>query len=172
MTNRTARPSHRAALLTGALSLCATLLVILAALAFEHVGGYAPCPLCLQQRYAYYLGIPLLSLALVALWVNRGRIAAPVFGIVAALFLINAGLGLYHAGAEWKFWPGPATCATTAPLNTNAQDLLKDLARTRVVRCDEAPWRLLGLSFAGWNVLASLAVAVGAASSAWMAGRR
>jgi hypothetical protein len=43
------------------------LATILGALAFEHLGGYAPCPLCLEQRYAYYVGIPALGLALVLL---------------------------------------------------------------------------------------------------------
>jgi disulfide bond formation protein DsbB len=34
----------------------------------------------------------------------------------------------------------------------------------RVVRCDEAAWRFLGLSLAGYNVLISLALA---AIAAW-----
>src|ERR1700682_2691287 len=84
--------------------------VILTALAFEHVGGYAPCPLCLQQRYAYYVGIPALFLALVLLSSERPRAAALIFLLVAAAFLANAGLGTYHAGVEWKLWAGPDTC--------------------------------------------------------------
>jgi disulfide bond formation protein DsbB len=34
------------------------------------------------------------------------------------------------------------------------------------VRCDEAAWRLLGLSFAGWNVVTSLLLAGGCAVAA------
>jgi disulfide bond formation protein DsbB len=89
-----------------------------------------------------------------------------VFGLVALAFLANAGLGTYHAGAEWKFWPGPDTCGGSQPISTGAGGLFKDLATTRVIRCDEAPWHFLGLSFAGWNAVASLVLAIGAALSA------
>ena len=88
------------------------------------------------------------------------------FLLVGAGFLANAGLGTYHAGVEWKFWPGPDTCAGAAqPLSTGG-GLLEDLAATRVIRCDEAPWQFLGLSLAGWNVAASLLLAAGAVSAA------
>jgi disulfide bond formation protein DsbB len=151
----------------GALVLFTATAVILTALAFEHFGGYVPCPLCLQERYAYYAGVPALFLALVLLSAGHTRAAAAVFLAVALGFLANAVLGGYHAGVEWKFWPGPDTCAATAqPLSTGAGGFFKDLATTRVIRCDEAPWHLLGLSFAGWNVIASLLLAAGAAISA------
>ena len=71
----------------------------------------------------------------------------------------NAGLGVYHAGVEWKFWEGPSACAGTQQITTNAGNMLEALKQTNVVRCDEAAWRFLGLSFAGWNVLASLCIA-------------
>jgi disulfide bond formation protein DsbB len=141
----------------GALALLLSDGVILTALGFEYFGGYAPCPLCLMQRYAYYAGIPLLFLALVLVATDRQGLARLIFAIVALGFLANAGLGAYHAGAEWKFWQGPATCAAASgDLSTNAGSLLQDLQRVQVIRCDEAAWRFLGLSFAGWNVLISL----------------
>jgi len=146
--------------------------VILGALAFEHVGGYAPCPLCLQQRYAYYVAIPAL---LVALWlVGRGHrgLAALLFAVIAALFLANAAFAAYHAGAEWKLWPGPDTCAATDPgLAAGGGGLLKDLETTHVVRCDEPALRIFGLSLAGWNVIVCLMLAAGAAAAARAARR-
>jgi disulfide bond formation protein DsbB len=154
----------------GALALLFSAGVILTALGFEYLGGYAPCPLCLMQRYAYYAGIPLLFLALVLVATDRQGLARLIFAIVALGFLANAGLGAYHAGAEWKFWQGPATCAAASgDLSTNAGSLLQDLQRVQVIRCDEAAWRFLGLSFAGWNVLISLllsAIALRAAVAA------
>jgi disulfide bond formation protein DsbB len=140
--------------------------VILTALAFEYLGGYAPCPLCLQQRYSYYAAIPALLLALGLLSAGRERAATALFALVALAFLANAVLGIYHAGAEWKLWPGPETCGGSQPLAQGAGGLFRDLANTRVIRCDEAPWRFLGLSFAGWNVVASILLAVGAARAA------
>jgi len=159
-------PTRSPAYRIGALVLFAAAAVILTALAFEHFGGYTPCPLCLRERWAYYASIPALFVALVLLSAGRTNAATVVFGLVALAFLANAGLGTYHAGAEWKFWPGPDTCGGSQPISTGAGGLFKDLATTRVIRCDEAPWHFLGLSFAGWNAVASLVLAIGAALSA------
>jgi disulfide bond formation protein DsbB len=148
---------------TGLLVLLAAVAVIATALAFEHLGGYTPCPLCLQERYSYYAGIPALLLALLLLSAGHRGAASALFALVALGFIANAALGIYHAGAEWKFWPGPETCGASQPLSQGAGGLFKDLANTRVIRCDEASWRFLGLSFAGWNVIASILLAVGAA---------
>ena len=125
---------------------------------FEHLGGYAPCELCLEQRYAYYAGVPLLFLALVALERRAAARRRVLFVIVALAFLANAALGVYHAGAEWQFWPGPAACSGSQQITTNAGDMLEALQQTNVVRCDQAAWRLAGISFAGWNVVASLLI--------------
>jgi disulfide bond formation protein DsbB len=142
--------------------------VILAALGFEHIGGYAPCPLCLQQRYAYYAGIPALLAALLLMRAGRERAAAAIFLLVAVAFLVNAGLGVYQAGAEWKFWEPPATCAAPTSLPTLNMD---QGSFDRVpAGCGVATWRLLGLSFAGWNVVASALLAAGAVAAASSAG--
>ena len=153
----------------GATALFFAVAVILTALGFEHIGRVQPCPLCLQQRWAYYAGIPAIFTALVLLGSGRPRIAAVVLGIVALAFLANAGLGAYHAGVEWGIWAGPDTCAAAgAPLPTGG-NLLQELEKTRVVRCDEAAWRFVGLSLAGWNVVASLMLSTATAKAAWAA---
>jgi disulfide bond formation protein DsbB len=157
MLETTIRPDHANAYRLGGLALIITTGIILMALGFEYLGGYTPCPLCLMQRYAYYAGIPLTFVAM-AMVAERPRIAALVFFFVALVFLANAGLAGYHAGVEWHFWPGPDTCTAAQALPANPADLLKGLESARVVRCDEATWRLFGLSFAGWNVLISLAL--------------
>jgi disulfide bond formation protein DsbB len=156
----------------GALVLLFAVIVILSALGFEHVGGYIPCALCLQQRYAYYLSIPLLAIALALLSTRRSGAATLLFAIVALAFLANVGLAIYHAGAEWKLWAGPESCSASTPLSTNAGDLLRHLAKSRAIRCDEAALRVFGLSLAGWNVLASLLLAAGSARAAVTAYRR
>lgn len=132
-----------------------SLLILFTALGFEHLGGYVPCPLCLQQRYAYYAAIGLL---LIGFLLERSfpRVFLVLFVLVGLGYFANTFLGLYHAGVEWHFWDGPQTCATEQSLPIRAQDLLEDLSTARVVRCDEAAWRLFGLSFAGWNALLSL----------------
>lgn len=131
---------------------------IIAALAFEHIGGYRPCPLCLMQRYAYYAAIPALFVALTLSSGGRKGWAALLFLVTALGFLANAGLGVYHSGVEWKLWPGPDACAGDQQLAVTPGGLLKDLENIRVARCDEAPWRMMGLSFAGWSAAISLLV--------------
>ena len=64
-----------------------------------------------------------------------------------------------HAGVEWKFWPGPADCSGPVTSLGRASDLMKQLQNVSVMRCDEAAWRFLGLSLAGYNVLISAALA-------------
>lgn len=142
---------REAALGAGALAL----VVILGALAFQHIGGYEPCALCLRQRWAYYAGIPLALLAGV-LAGSRPALAAALLAAVAVGFLINAGLGVHHAGVEWGWWAGPAGCVGGgAELTTDASNMLEALRNTRVVPCDEPEFRFLGLSFAGFNALIS-----------------
>lgn len=142
----------------GGALLFAALAIILAALGFEHIGGYQPCELCLLQRWAYYFAIPAAFMALALVSAEQPRWAAMVFFMVALAFLANAGLGAYQAGAEWKFWPGPATCSGQQALTQNAGNLLDAIKTTSVVRCDEPQIRIFFLSFAGWNTLISLAL--------------
>ena len=129
---------------------------LLTALGYQYIGGLVPCELCLMQRYAYYAAIPVLFAAIALASAGKRGWAAALFFLVSLAFLANAGLGTYHAGAEWKYWPGPATCTGEQAISTSAGSLLKEIEGVRVVRCDEASWRLFGLSFAGWNVVASL----------------
>ncbi|MDQ0321606.1 disulfide bond formation protein DsbB [Pararhizobium capsulatum DSM 1112] len=131
------------------------------ALAFQYIGGYIPCALCLMQRDPYYYGIPVgIAATLSALlrgpqWLTRGLLA-----IVGIMMLVGAGIAVYHAGVEWHFWEGPATCATTATgVSSNVGDLLGDLDSKHGPSCTDAALRVLGLSFAGWNVIASLILA-------------
>ena len=126
------------------------------ALASQHLFGLAPCPLCLQQRWPYYVGVPVAAAALLApaAWLR------PALALLALVFLLSAGLGAYHAGVEWGWFAGPSDCAggTGAPAGS-VGDFLRDLQRTRVVSCSEAAWRFAGLSLAGWNALVSLGLA-------------
>lgn len=150
---------------SGAVVMVIATAVILAALAYEYIGGYLPCPLCLQQRYAYYVGIPLTFLALVMVSGGNARIAGLVFFAVSLAFLANTGLGVYHAGIEWAFWPGPASCGTLQSL----EGLGGSLNDVNVIKCDEAQWRFAGLSFAGWNAVVSAGLAILALKAAFNA---
>jgi disulfide bond formation protein DsbB len=83
---------------------------------------------------------------------------------LSSIFDANAGIALYHAGVEWQFWQGPTTCSGNAPVAVG--DIMSALKTAHVPRCDEAAWRLFGLSMAGWNALIALALAAIAALGA------
>jgi disulfide bond formation protein DsbB len=133
---------------------------ILGALGFQHIGGYEPCALCLMQRTPYYVGIPVVAAAAVAVWMGAPRrVLVALFGLFGLLMLYNAGLAAYHSGVEWGIWAGPAACSQAAG-GGSAADMLDQLGSVTPASCTEAVWRLFGLSFAGWNVLISALLAV------------
>jgi disulfide bond formation protein DsbB len=132
---------------------------------FQLVLGIVPCPLCLEQRYAYYLAVPLgLLVALLAARDAPRPVLLAGLALLVLAALANAWLGAYHAGVEWKFWQGPTDCSGPVVDFGKAGSLLDRLDTVKVVRCDEVQWRFLGLSLAGYNVLISLAMA---AIAAW-----
>ena len=150
------QPAAAAAAAIAAIGLAA----ILGAYFFQYVLGLPPCPLCLEQRYAYYVSMPLAAMILLGLSVGSSRkvLMLALFAIAAAM-LWNAGLGVYHSGVEWHWWPGPQDCSGAMPNFSAGGSLIDQMNKTRVVRCDEAAWRFLGLSLAGYNVLISLTLA-------------
>ncbi len=129
-----------------------TLATIAGAWGFEIIGGFQPCPLCLTQRWSYYIAVPLAAI-LIAM-VLSGKISSNFLragvGVVALVMLVGGVLGGYHAGVEWGFWPGPSTCTGGGGLSGG----LPDLTQT-IVQCDEVQIRIFGLSFAGWNAVIS-----------------
>ena len=143
-------------------------LVLAGAWAFQLIGGYQPCALCLQQRLPYYVGIPVALL----LVLGMGRFLSPkvqqlLFVVLALIFAVSLFFAVRHAGVEWKWWLGPAGCGAgdlssiIAPLGSVEAD-----PDQIPVFCDEAALRVLGLSFAGWNAVASLALLIAAIKGA------
>lgn len=125
--------------------------------------GYEPCSLCLEERIPYYAAIPS---GLLAAWLapRAPRLAALILAALALAFLYNAGLSVYHAGAEWKFWPGPDTCTGDA---VKPGSLSQALRHNTAVRCDEAALRIFGVSLAGYGALLALALSALAGAAAW-----
>lgn len=132
------------------------LAAILGAQGSQFVGGLVPCELCLEQRLAYYWGLPILALVLVT-W-NRLPLTVWYIAMAAviAIFVWGTYMGGYHAGVEWGFWPGPTACTGVGEgINFDA---LSDLNSAHVIGCDVVQFRFLGISLAGYNALVSLGV--------------
>ena len=132
--------------------------VVGTALGFEHIGGYIPCKLCLEQRVPYYAGVPIALLAALAAAfkapaaVSRGLLVVAGLAMAYALYL-----GVYHSGVEWSWWAGPADCtATGGGAISSGKDLLSQIDTVKPPSCDEAAGRFLGISFANAQVLTAL----------------
>jgi disulfide bond formation protein DsbB len=139
---------HRAAILVLAIAFA----TIAGAWVFEYF-GYAPCELCLKQRWAYYAGVPI-ALILSMIAPANPKTARLGLYILALIWIASMVFGIYHSGVEWKLWAGPAACTGGGGL-TGLPDLSKP-----VVMCDQPSLRIFGLSLAGWNAILSLAMAV------------
>ena len=140
---------------TGSRQLIAVILlasgaVLLGAYGFEIIGGLAPCQLCYYQRIPYVVAIILCAAALLGPAMAR-RLSA----VLMINYMAGAGLGIYHAGVEWHWWAGPATCSAGAGSGGSVEELMAQILAAPVVRCDEIPWSLFGISLAGYNVLIS-----------------
>lgn len=126
--------------------------MILGAWAFEFIGGMAPCKLCYYQRYPHWLAAGAGGLALLtgaAVFLYAGAIGAALSGLI----------GLYHSGVERKWWEGPTTCTSGDIGSLNADELFNQIMAAPLVRCDDIPWELFGMSMANYNAIFSLVAA-------------
>ena len=135
------------------------LAVILVAMLSQYWGGLLPCALCLKQRVAFFLAVPLLALAYI--YAPRAPLAMRgLLSTIGIVFLANAGLGFYHAGIEYGWWLGPASCGGGGAPALDTGALFEALQKnSSMVRCDAPAYTLFGLSLAGYNVIASLVLA-------------
>lgn len=132
--------------------------LLLGALAFQYLGGLAPCVLCLWQRWPHAAVVVIGLVGFFAVGGDRGR--AAVSALLALVLIAGVGIAAFHVGVEQGWWEGTAACGGAAAAGgLSASDLRQQLLSVPVVRCDDVAWAFLGISMAGWNGLASLALA-------------
>jgi len=131
------------------IALLVPLALMAGALGSQYLEHLVPCEMCMWQRYPHYAAILAAALAIL---LRRTPLSLPLTILAGLLILTSGGIGAYHAGVEYKWWPGPQHCTgTVAP----GADFLKRLLAAPVVRCDEPQWTLFGISLAGFNFLIS-----------------
>lgn len=138
------------------LTLLATLgsaALILGALGFQYIGGLYPCKLCYWQRYGHFAAI---AAGVVALFVP----ARVLLWIGAAGAGSSSVIAVYHTGVERGWWEGPTTCSGGPVGNLSTDELFDQIMNAPVIRCDEIPWEMFGLSMANLNIVASAVIAV------------
>ena len=155
------------------LAFAASAAMLIVAHGFQSLGHLEPCHLCLEQRQVYWAALPVSGVAAILLASPRGTAARRIGGAVLVLvFAYGAYLAAFQAGAEWKWWPAPATCSSTGPVSLHDLGALLGGAAARPPACDVAAWVFLGLSMAGWNFLIQLALIALSALSALTPARR
>jgi disulfide bond formation protein DsbB len=144
------RPRADRLVLANALALLVPAALLGGAWGSEIWGGLYPCDMCWWQRYAHLAALPFALLGFAV--PGRRRI----FVWLAALAIaISGAIGAYHAGVEAGIFEGLTTCSS-ATAGASADELLKAILATPLVRCDQVQWSLLGVSMAGWNAILSL----------------
>lgn len=138
---------HRLALVATA----GPLLLLAAALAFQYIGGLAPCELCIWQRWPH-----LAAIAFGAGYLLTGR-RFPA-ALAATSLVVGSGIAAYHVGVEQQWWAGPGACSGTGLGEMTGSELLDITIADAIVRCDEIAWSMFGLSMAAWNGLLSMGI--------------
>ena len=122
------------------------------AIGSQYLGGLHPCEMCMWQRWPHLAAI---GAALAAIVLRRNPPMSATFTALAALAILTSGaIGAYHAGVEYGWWEGFTTCTTIRPVGG---DMLEAIMNAPLIRCDQAPWTLAGISLAGFNALLSIA---------------
>jgi disulfide bond formation protein DsbB len=127
---------------------------------FEHVLGYMPCHLCLQERVPYMIAIAATLGTLLVNADNKPQVPVALMLLCALVLAFDAGLSAYHAGVEYKWWPGPETCTSASLVVPSLDALNAQLSTgTHIPRCDSAAWTLFGISLAGYNMFIAAGLA-------------
>ena len=122
----------------------------------QYIGGLAPCEMCYWQRYPHEAAV------VIALFTFTGRseLTNRILLLLAATAIaVSGGIGVFHAGVEYGWWEGLTRCATMP--GTGGGNIIDDIMKTPLVRCDVPQWTLFGISLAGYNAIVSFAGAFG-----------
>ncbi|MEO3476641.1 disulfide bond formation protein B [Phaeobacter sp. CAU 1743] len=122
--------------------------LLLGAFGFQYIGEMPPCKMCYWQRYPHAAAVGIGALAILI----PGAFF-PYLGALAAL--ATSTIGAYHAGVEQGWWEGPSACTSGSITGLTPDQLMEQIMAAPMVRCDEIPWEMFGLSMAGWNAVIS-----------------
>jgi disulfide bond formation protein DsbB len=148
----------RAHMLAFLLPLC----LLAGAYGSQFIGGLFPCEMCWWQRYPHFAA---LALGLLGFFIDNPGIKRVVIALGALAILSSGVIGGFHAGVEYQWWKGLSTCSTV-PTGT-PEEIMKQIMNAPLVRCDVAPWKLFGISLAGFNFLISTLGGLAILTSIW-----
>ena len=157
MMNAAASPRTLVTLL-----LLASAAIVGGALLSQYVGGLQPCELCLYERWPYYAAIVATAVALLS---GGDRAMRAIIALCALLFTASVVLAFYHVGVEQHWFDGPSACTGSVTGATSIEALKAQLLARQPVSCDTPSWLLFGVSLAGWNLVASVLLAIACAAA-------
>ena len=135
----------------------------------QYAQGLEPCPLCMVQRFFFYL---VAGVCLAAAVHAPGRVGSIVYGALAALFAVG---GAATAGRQ--VWLQHLPADKVPQCGPDLMYMLNNLPLSRTLEklfygsgeCAKVDWTFLGLSIAEWSLLWFIGLALYAL---WLAARR
>lgn len=122
-----------------------------------------PCVLCIYQRIPFVLALVVCGAYLcVSGWVRPAVVRLAVPGVLGALMVLNAVLGVYHTGIERAWWAETSGCQVVFPGGGDVQSVLWAITRAQAGSCTQAAWvdPVLGASMATYNAAVCVVLAV------------
>jgi disulfide bond formation protein DsbB len=139
------------------IALLLPLALIAGALGSQYVGGLVPCEMCYWQRWPHYAAIVVAALAFVV----QGPISRAMLILFAgSLIAVSGAIGVFHAGVEYHWWQGITACTSRLTPAASTAEMLDQIMKAPVIRCDAPQWTLFGVSLAGFNAILSLGGAI------------
>lgn len=136
-------------------SLYIALLASVGALGFALISQFGfnlhPCVLCIYQRWPY---VAVMAIAVLGLLLTKSFGKRHWYDLLCALgFATTSGIGMFHVGVEQGWWEGLDGCVADTSSVTSLSDLKAQIMSAPLVKCDEIPWELFGISMAGFNAI-------------------
>ena len=131
-------------------------LVLIACVYVAQFGfGLSPCEMCWWQRYGHFAAI---GLALAGWTIRKSPAGTGLIALAGLAIGVSAGIGLLHAGVEYHWWQGLASCSGNLDTSQSLSALEQQLLATPVIPCDRPAWTMFGISMAGYDFVYATAL--------------
>jgi disulfide bond formation protein DsbB len=106
-----------------------------------------------------------ITLSFFGMMSERGKISLPpnlnrpLLSLLILLLFIDSSIAGFHAGVEYGWWQGLTSCTSPVDMTGTVEEVLEQIKNAPLIRCDTPAWTMFGISMAGYNFFAAIAIA-------------